>query len=88
MHATPLAPPISGHKAFFRGGGGGVYFDPHSPPARHKLIPPPPIVYPLPLEGYFQGRGLGVYRTWPDMMGRESASPEQKILKNTCNNKL
>ena len=53
---APPPPPISGHKAFFRGGGWGCIF--WGPP-RQEFYTPPLFIHPPPLEGYFQGRGGG-----------------------------
>ena len=60
------APPPSPHfwpKGIFSGeGGGGVYFE--APRARN-FIRPLLLYTPPPLEGYFQGWGVGVYEFGP-----------------------
>ena len=60
MYPPPL-PHFSGHEAFFRGGGWGVYCEASC--TRNFL--PSFFTRPIPLEGYFQGWGVGVRKIRP-----------------------
>ena len=58
IRRPPPLPPLLVRKQFL-GGGGGVYI--LKPPRQD----PPSFIHPPPLEGSFQGQGVGVYKSGP-----------------------
>ena len=58
----PPPPPDFGQKAFLREREGGCIF---RTPRSRNFIRPPSFIRPPPLEGYFHGWGVGVYKIWP-----------------------
>ena len=62
-YIPPPPSPDSGPNAFCRGGGGGGVYS--EAPRCRNFISPPPFTHPPPLEGYFQGWGMGCFKFGP-----------------------
>ena len=70
----PLRPPFLPKRHFPGEGGGGVYLE--APCGRNFFSPL--FIRPPPLDGYFQGWGLGVYKIRPrKTLGKSSGTAEE-----------